>query len=171
MENDIINLYQQIVNGKRKKMPNGVWKDAENSKKYASKLLRYVFEDVLRYDHKKIIKEMSIDFLKKHCLYGMVLKVFNGSPFLALENAYPGQFKFWELNNAPMDMWNSETIGEAVRWMIEDKMQLKFDEAAKKLSISDFKNYGLYGILFSDHLNGKILNALKIAYPDKFLSK
>ena len=68
----------------------------------------------------------------------MLTNLFNGSPYLAIENAYPGKFKPWELPSVHKKIWNLETAREATIWLIEEKLKWDDDDIKEKLSANTF---------------------------------
>ena len=95
----------------------------------------------------------------------MSVIVFKDSPYLALEAAYPGRFKPWELSYVPMNYWTKETAGEAVRWLFEDKLKWSYDERINNVSVDLFKKHGLGSVLNRLFKNSPY-SFMKNAYPN-----
>ena len=73
--------------------------------------------------------------------------LFNGSPYFAIENAYPGKFKPWEVARVPKKIWNMETAREATIWLIEEKLKWSDEDVKEKLTLNTFKENSLKSML------------------------
>lgn len=71
-----------------KSVPRNFW-----NKETGAKATIWLFEEKLGWTIEEICEKVSISIFQKNKLDGMLMKVFNGSPYRALENAYPGKFK------------------------------------------------------------------------------
>jgi len=108
---------------------------------------RWMIEEKLKWSREDICSKLGSDTFKENNLYGMLNVCFEYSPYKALEAAYPGEYRPWELKQAPKGFWTENTIHEAVRWLIEDKLGWSPDKAMKELAKEHFKEYGLSGML------------------------
>ena len=97
----------------------------------------------------------------------MLKKCYNGSPYQAINTAYPNKFKEWEFSIVPRNFWTKEKGIEATRWLIEEKLKLSDEELKEKLSSKLFKHNGLSGMLQAC-FNNSYKKALQEAYLDKF---
>ena len=70
----------------------------------------------------------------------MFSRVFNDSPFQALNAVYPNQFKEWELKFVPNKFWNKDTGIRATKWLIEEKLKWNEDDIKEKICIKVFIN-------------------------------
>ena len=96
-----VQIYKEILSSKRDKFPNHFWNDAKTMQ-YAKEIIIYLFEQVLKWDDEDIKKKLNARLFKRYYLCNMLMNVFNGSPFLALNNAYPDKFHEWELKFLPI---------------------------------------------------------------------
>jgi len=110
-------------------------------------------------------KNLAADVFKENGLGGMLTCRFNGSPYEAINFAYPGIFKPWELKNVPRNFWNIDTAVESTRWMVEKKLGMTAD-SAKNITRSHFVECGLAGMLTVMYRHD-FKEALRAAYPDK----
>ena len=162
----ISKYYLEEVLAKGKNFPSGTW---SGDKKYenAKNVTKTLIEVVLKWTYEDIKNKLTLNTFKKYSVLGMMVKVFNSSPYLAIENAYPGKFKQWELPYVPHSFWNMETAKEATIWLIEEKLKWSDEDIRKKLSQNIFKINSLDGML-TNLFNGSPYLAIENAYPGKF---
>ena len=162
----ISKYYLEEVLSKGKQFPKGVWNCNE---KYdnAKEVTKTLIEKVLKWGDDDIKEKISTRIFNENSLWGMLSILFNGSPYLAIENAYPGKFKQWELPYVPVSFWNMETAKEATIWLIEEKLKWSDEDIRKKLSQNIFKINSLDGML-TNLFNGSPYLAIENAYPGKF---
>jgi hypothetical protein len=161
-------IYKDVLAGKRKKFPDGFFKGASGLEN-ASKITRYLIESFLKIPSDKIPQKVTQRTFMDNGLSGMLPNVFNGSPYLAVENAYPGMFKKWEFTQ--QRMWQGEKglklAKEATIWMIEEIEKIPFHEIPQKITAKMFADNGLAGML-ATIFNGSPYLAVDNAYPVKF---
>ena len=160
---DISKYYLEDVLAKGKKFPSGTWIGNVNAKIVTKTLI----EKVLKWSDEDIKEKISTRIFNENSLWGMLSILFNGSPYLAIENAYPGKFKQWELSGVSKSFWNMETAKEATIWLIEEKLKWSDEDIRKKLSKKIFKENSLGGML-TILFNGSPYLAIENAYPGKF---
>ena len=161
-------IYKAVLEGKRKKFPYGFFKE-EQRLDNASKITKYLVEVVLKIPPDKIPERVSVRTFKDNNLWGMLVAIFNGSPYLAINNAYPGMFKKWEFKQ--QEMWQGEKglrlAKEATKWMIEEKERIPFHEIPQKVSQKMFRDNDLWGMLTAIFNSSPYL-AIDNAYPGEF---
>ena len=142
----ISKYYLEEVLAKGKKFPKGVWNCNE---KYdnAKEVTKTLIEKVLKWSDDDIKLKLSSNIFDKNSLCGMLVILFNGSPYLAIDNAYPGKFKPWELPSVPKKFWNLETAKEATIWLIEEKLKWSDEDVKEKLTLNTFKENSLKSML------------------------
>ena len=162
---DISKYYLEEVLAKGKQFPKGVWNCNE---KYdnAKEVTKTLIEKVLKWSDDEIKRKLSANIFIQNSLYGMLVILFNGSPYLAIENAYPGKFKPWELPCVSNSFWNLKTAKEATIWLIEEKLKWNDDDIKEKLSANTFIKNSLTSII--SLFNGSPYLAIENAYPGKF---
>ena len=162
---DISKYYLEEVLAKGKQFPKDVWNCNE---KYdnAKEVTKTLIEKVLKWSDDEIKRKLSANIFIQNSLYGMLVILFNGSPYLAIENAYPGKFKPWELPCVSNSFWNLKTAKEATIWLIEEKLKWNDDDIKEKLSANTFIKNSLTSII--SLFNGSPYLAIENAYPGKF---
>jgi hypothetical protein len=141
----------------------------EEGLRLAKEATRWMIEEkekiLLHEIPQKITEKMFVD----NGLSGMLQRALNNSPYLAIENAYPGMFKKWEF--IQQRMWRGEEglklAIEATKWMIEEKEKIPFHEIPKKVTAKMFADNGLSGML-ANRFNASPYRAVENAYPGKF---
>ena len=161
----ISKYYLEEVLAKGKQFPKDVWN--YNSKYDNAKVVtKTLIEKVLKWSDDEIKRKLSANIFIQNSLYGMLVILFNGSPYLAIENAYPGKFKPWELPCVSNSFWNLKTAKEATIWLIEEKLKWNDDDIKEKLSANTFIKNSLTSII--SLFNGSPYLAIENAYPGKF---
>lgn len=120
--------YKKVLSGELKQFPHGFWNDDIGlGVKIASKLcVKYLFEEVLKWDLYDIYQNFNPSTLKKYKLSGMCKVVFSDNYFNILDNAYPNKFKPWFFKKVKFySYWKQENEGinrsrEAIKWMVEE---------------------------------------------------
>ncbi len=136
------------------------------NKENAREATIWLIEEKLKWNDEDICRNLSKYTFIDNGLYGM-LRIFNSSPFLALNNAYPGKFHEWELKSVPRNFWNKDTAREATIWLIEDKLKWNDKQVKNNLCIRTFIENGLYGMLVNV-FKGITFLAIDNAYPGRF---
>ncbi|MCW1941875.1 DUF4046 domain-containing protein [Bacillus anthracis] len=99
MKITIEEIYQEILDGRRKSFPPGTWsEDVDGQLK--KRIIRYLIEDVLKWSDEDIKEKWNQKFIKKLKLTS-VMQIYRGSPYEMLNVAYPNRFEPWELKQAP----------------------------------------------------------------------
>ena len=163
---EISKYYLEEVLAKGKNFPSGTWKCDEKYEN-AKNVTKTLIERVLKWTYEDIRNKLTLNIFKKYSVLSMLVKVFNGSPYLAIENAYPGKFKPWELPCVSNSFWNLKTAKEATIWLIEEKLKWNDDDIKEKLSANTFIKNSLTGML-NVLFNGSAYLAINNAYPGKF---
>ena len=163
---EISKYYLEEVLVKGKNFSSGTWKCDEKYEN-AKNVTKTLIERVLKWTYEDIRNKLTLNIFKKYSVLSMLVKVFNGSPYLAIENAYPGKFKPWELPCVSNSFWNLKTAKEATIWLIEEKLKWNDDDIKEKLSANTFRKYSLTG-MFIILFNASPYLAIDNAYPGKF---
>ena len=163
---DIIEMYEEILKGTRKKFVDGTWQrpDAISN---SIKVIKYLVEEKLKLTDEELKEQLSLKLFKDNRLRGMLQHCFNNSPYKAINTAYPNKFKEWEFKNTSRDFWTKENGIEATKWLIEEKLKLTDEELKEQLSIKLFKDNNLLGML-SICFNYSTYRAIDETYPNKF---
>ena len=163
---DISKYYLEEVLAKGKQFPKDIWN--YNSKYDNAKVVtKTLIEKVLKWSDDEIKRKLSANIFRKYLLTGMLNVLFNGGAYLAIENAYPGKFKPWEVTRVSKNFWNMETAKEATIWLIEEKLKWSENDIKEKLSATIFIQNSFTSIL-NDLFNGSPYLIIENAYPGKF---
>lgn len=162
-ENYAIIIYKEILSGKRKRFPSGFWKTVDTAN-YADarEITIYLIENILQWDDEKIKNELDSEVFFKYKLKGMLYALFNDSVFKAINNAYPGRFKQWELICTPRNFWNEKSAKAATIWLFKEKLKWSDAEIKEKASKQVFIENGLYSMMhniFGNNVSLIISNA------------
>lgn len=129
-----IELYKEVLEGKRKKFPRGYWHDG-NVKYRCWEIGNYFFSEILKFKPEDI-RKLRFSLFKKYRLDGMLYYVFAGKIYNLLDFLYPDQFKPWELPRVPRGYWNKETSIVAVIDLI-NKLGIKPEEITSELLVKN----------------------------------
>ncbi len=160
-------IYKMLLKGKIKQFPPYFWEgdDGFNS---AKEIVKFLIESVNNWTDEDIRANFSKQFIIDNRLQGMLLTLFKGSPYAVIEYVYPGRFKPWDFQQVPTKYWkNEENVINAMRWLIEEKLNWNDEQIKKNLSRSTFVKYGLSGLL-SRRFKCSVYDAINTLYPGKF---
>lgn len=145
-----------------KNVPMGYW-----TKENGVLATRWLIDEKLKISKEELKKHLSAGLFKENGLDSMLNYCFKGSPYLAIDCAYPGLFKEWEFNQVRRNFWTKEKGVEATRWLIEQKLKLTTDELRDVLSVKLFTDNGLGGMLQNCY-GGSPYLAIESAYHGVF---
>lgn len=137
------------------------------NKETAIQATKWMIEEKLGWTNEDVCNNLDKETFENNGLRGMINHVYGGSPYAALNSAYPGLYKPWELKYVPMGYWNEENAIQATKWLIEEKLCWNHEEVSKNISQRTFKQNGLWGMLRCIY-GGSPYKALKNAYPDQY---
>lgn len=138
-----VEIYKKILNGELKKFPNRFWVDP-GAEQNAKEVTQYFIEEILKWSEEEVKANLTEMVFRKNKLSGMLEYTFDRSPYKAINNAYPGVYKEWELKAAPKHIWKQEEKrNEAIKWLLIKVNKDKFIE----LTNVDFLNNGLGGLM------------------------
>ena len=143
-------------------MPKSYW-----TKETAVEATIWLIEEKLKWSEEDVVKKLSQKIFYDNGLRGM-LRVFDGSPYAAINSAYPDKYKPWQFPNVPLSYWNNETAAEATKWLIEEKLKWSEDTLLENLSARIFIKNGLRGMLNAVFANSPYA-AINNAYPGKYV--
>jgi len=136
-----------------------------DSREAGDRVVRYLFEEKLKWTSEQIKEQASAALFKQYKLKGMMTTLYNGSPYQAVNSAYPSRFKPWEMKAVPLMTWTPETATEATKWLIEEKLKYTIEDVKNKLTETDFTKYVVYGAITIHSGNQKLHSAVNAAYP------
>lgn len=168
LEMDPIEVYKLVLSRKTPNFPKGFFTEPKSSSddKYA-RIIRYLIEEVLKWDEKDLCKKYTRNILVKYRLTGMLHNVFYNSLYSVINHAYPNKYKPWQLSSTFYNYWNEKTAKEAIIWLIEEKLKWTDYEICNKLNYKVFKENGLGG-MFSTIFNNSTYNTINSTYPNRF---
>jgi len=164
----VIRIYRDILERKRARFPDHFFV-GDQGKKYLAYITRYLIEEYLGIPIAQI----------PHCVGAKTLWDYrlrhpaqiHGWNFIdVIQNAYPGTFHPLEFKQVSHGYWQGEEGGkraiEAVRYVIEVKCNIPFQEIPLKINHHFFKQHGLTGIfgLFED----SPYQVIQTLYPNRF---
>lgn len=158
-------VYELVLTRSLKNFPLYFW-ERPDSLDSAKEIVKYLFEQKLKFTDEEIKKNFSIDFLKKYKLAGMMTQLFKNQIFEVLTLTYP-EFKIWEFNRVPFNFWTEQTAKEAVKWLIEEKLKWSDEDVKKKLTKKTFNNNRL-GVALDYVYNNSPYAAINSVYPCKY---
>jgi hypothetical protein len=129
--------------------------------------VKWMIEEKLKWSDDDVKRNLTQKVFNNNNLGGMLATLYKNSPFVAINTAYPGKFKPWELKQTLSGYWNKETAIAATKWMIEEKLNWSDDEVRKKLSNKVFYENNLCGML-KIVFNNSAIQAIKATYPKKY---
>jgi hypothetical protein len=162
LHGDPIEVYRQVLTGQRKVFPRNYWNEPD-SRKNAAIITRFMIERLLRWSLDDVRERINIEVFAEYRLRGMVATLFGEHTWKAVDNAYPGKFKPWELKGSSVGRWSRSLRIDAVRWLVEERLNLP-PEHRMYVTADDFETHGLSGLL--SHYGNSPAAALVEAYPE-----
>ena len=150
----------EIMPWELRKVGNDFWKSDENRLKALLWLSQKENIDLENIDEvkEKINSKMVYEYFGNKAL-----KYSNESLFEFLDLYYKGRYKEWELLSK-MGVWTEDKVKDAVRFVVKKK-KYKTREEIASLTVSDYRRYGLEGMLEKACRHSPLI-ALQIAYPE-----
>jgi len=96
-EMEDIEVYSLILDGSLRGYPSGFW-DGVQGMQTAKKILKHVFEDLLKWSLEDIKQKADTKLFKEYKLVSMLKSLFDGSLYVALGETYP-ELKEWADNS------------------------------------------------------------------------
>lgn len=159
-------MFKLVLSGQIHAFPPGFWQ-GRKGRENAREITRYLIEDILKWSDDEVKNKFSAQVLIEYKLSGMKYKCLENSLFKVIDNAYPGKYKPWELAVVGHGFWTDENCRCAIKWLVEEKLEIDTDAAGKKIMIKDFNDHGLMGLLNVKFANSPV-KAIEFAYPGKF---
>lgn len=163
-----IQIYKEILTGKRKRFPNGYWCHNDGKEK-AHKLTKFLLEKILNWSFNDICEHLKIETFRKYKLSGMISIIYGDSYYELINEIYPNTFKPWYFSTSGNSYWNLDTAKEATIWLIEEKLKWTDEDIKNNLTGKIFRENGLGGML-SIVFNNSVYETINHTYPSKFKS-
>lgn len=139
-----------------------------NSKQRGKEAICWLIEEKLRWSDKQVCDNLTLEIFKNNGLSGMMSMLYNDSPYLAIESAYPGKYKPWELPQGYIGIWEKEERKvEAIRWLIEEKLKWNHEKVCLYFSNKVIKENKLDGLATVHYLSCPY-EMLEAAYPGEY---
>jgi hypothetical protein len=151
----IIDMYEQILNKQRIKFTQGTWENGGHDN--FRRCLRYLVLEKLQYSRSEFLEEVSFQFIKKWRLAAPAQMLYNYHTLNIANEVFPEwDIKGWEIRMVPPNFWNDETIKEAIRHFILNKLKWSREDLVSKFTsgmlkasryyeaMVRFRDYGLY---------------------------
>lgn len=161
-------IYDLVLERKIPTFPPGYWCSIskKEGKKVALKLLKHLIETRLKLDIDGIINNLSKEFILTNKLWTPCKLYFGRSAIKYLMQVYPNKYKAFEFVKCriPQSYWcEKENRVDAIKWLIEEKLQWSLDDIKEKFSRKILLDYGLATLMTYYHSSFDIINEI---YPD-----
>ena len=129
--------------------------------------IKNLIENILGWDEEQVKKYLTQDTFNNNDLSGLIAcSAYNGSPYKALNEAYPNKYLPWELPAVPTGFWDiKDNRINATKWLFETKLKWSIDDIKKKVSQKVFVENGLASLIAK--LDGGVYAIVLEAYPNE----
>lgn len=168
-EFDMISIYKSVLNGHLKRFPPETWNPFKSGYDHAHRSFRYLILELLKWEREDFCRNINMKTIQKYRLNGAFSGLYERNIYPFVTASFPEwEIKPWELEKSrvPKNYWNEETAREAVRWLIEEKLNWNKGQVERNLSASIFEKYNLGGLLQLMFQRSPYL-AVSNAYPDQ----
>ena len=145
-DDDVVYIYNLILNGKLKSFPNGISKH----KHYKLILMKHILDNILQWGYTEICNNFDMNILEDHKL-STIIKI-KDSKELIMEIYPQYNIKHWEFKKHatfPHSFWEDENNKiDALHWL---KNKLMVDKNI--MTVSDLKGYNLKQLLHDYNLH------------------
>ncbi|MDD2496185.1 MAG: DUF4046 domain-containing protein [Tissierellia bacterium] len=159
-----IEIYKKVLSGELKRFPLHFWKECTEQE--IINIIKYLFESILQYTEEELKENLNANLFIKYKLRYLLLKLFNGSPYTAINFAYPNKYNAWEFYQVPNRYWTKETCQKALKWLI-NKTNYTDIEFINKLNLELLEKYNLNGML-DIYFKNNLYNIVDFLYPNKY---
>lgn len=167
---EAIKVYEEVLSKRLYRFPAGFFSSygIVDYTNVCIPIIKHLIEEILKWDHEEVCKNITRKTFHDYALAGMLSHYFNDSPYAALEIAYPGEYKPWELDACPRNFWNEENAVLAVRWLYDEKLKWDIEQICSMTTVRLFKENGLDGMLRTCFKDSPTL-AILYSYPDEVI--
>ena len=143
-----IEIYELLLQGRISSFPSGFWtnRSEEEAKDVAIKLLKYLVDDILKFNKEDVKREVSKKFLTKYKLH-TASKLFGRSAIRYILCTYPEvNYQPWQFkqDKVPQSYWtNGKNRVDALKYLFEEEMQWSIEDVKENLSCSILEENGL----------------------------
>lgn len=158
--NAIDNAYKGVFkHWEFKSTPMGYW-----NRERGIEAVKWLILEKYKLSKEEVKEQLSVKLFVDNGLESMLKNCFSGSPYLAIESAFPGVFNAMDFSTVPHGYWTKERGIELTRWLIEEKLNLSDKELKNSLSVKLFVENGL-GSMLTQCFNGSPYLAIDSVYP------
>ncbi|QEL82436.1 DUF4046 domain-containing protein (plasmid) [Bacillus sp. JAS24-2] len=158
-------IYQEILDGRRKSFPPGTWsRDVDGQLK--QRVTKYLIEEILKWNDEDIKEKWNQHLIQKFKLTS-VMQSYRSSPYEMLNAAYPNRFEAWELKHTPRRFWTKEKSLEILKKIIEEKERLTEFQLLENYDLNWLIKNKL-GWACSKYFHDSPYQMLNAAYPNRF---
>jgi len=177
IEEEAIDIFEAILNGTRKHFPHGFWSDEHKSRR-ATAITKHLFEVVLKVPIDDIPKRASKSLFNEFKLGGMRVKVYGGSYYDAVMDAYPARFSMRDFSPVTNNYWTGlegrKRAIDETRLLFEQVLKLDKEQVREyvrsELSHRTFKEHDLQTML-NTAFRGSPVEAILTSYPELDLNE
>lgn len=144
--------------------PTNYW-----TKENAQFATRYMINK-LNWSNEDIKANLSIKTFKEFGLASMLMKIYNSSPYNAINDIFPGEFNEWELKNVPLNFWTNDNCKKAIDWIIKNKLGNSYKNMSATEIRTVFQKNGL-GYMLQSKFNNSIKKALDFIESESYKVK
>lgn len=145
-----------------------VYVNCWNDEKKGKQAVKWLVGEKLKWRHKQVCDNLTSEVFKEHGLAGMLSVLYNESPYLAINSAYPGKYMPWEMPQGYNGIWDDdERKIKAIKWLIETKFKWNHEEVCFNFCNNTIKKNKLDG-LSTDHFSSSPYKMLEAAYPGQY---
>lgn len=111
-----------------------------------------------------------VELFNKYGITTVYVNIFEGNVYNLINTVFPNRFKPWELPYAPKNYWNIETGVEAIKWMLEEKLNWNDEDIKKNFKRDTFREFKLEAML-NKVFDYSPFKAINMTYPGRFTEK
>lgn len=162
-------IYDLVLQRKIPNFPPGYWCSIskDEGKKISLRLLRYLIEIRLKLNRYEIINNLSKEFILNNKLWTPCKLYFGRSAIRFLIELYPNKYRAFEFIKCriPQSYWcEKENRVDAIKWLIEEKLQWSLDDIKEKFTRMLLVEHGLATLMGYHYSSFDIINEI---YPNK----
>ena len=106
-----IEIYEAVLNGRISRFPRDFFsgEGINCNTSVCVPIIKYLIEDKLNWNEEDIKENLTRNVFREYKLGGMLTHIFDDSPYLALNFAYPNKYNPWELKRDNEKLLDKET--------------------------------------------------------------
>lgn len=133
----------------------------------AYEFIKWVIEEKYKWDAEQIKDNFSKTWLV-NLGYDEAMDCIKEDTYGIINKLYPNVFRPWELKQVAINYWTQETMGEAIKWLIEEKVKIK-DITEEKITVELLESNGLARLVTYIYKKKiSLYELINMAYPNKY---